>query len=332
MAKVDIMVPCYNYGRFLEACISSLLEQSVRDIRILIIDDASTDGSVGIAERLARSDSRVRVRAHRQNRGHIATFNEGIEWAQSDYFLLLSADDLLAPGALERAVRVMDENPNIVLTYGNCAIWHEGDPFPVLNAVPGTLNWKRVDLVRKMCGTAINIVQTSTAIGRTDVQKAIGGYRPELTHTGDLEMWLRFGAYGEVAFINEVQGIYRKHDSAMSNAYWANILLDYRQRRLAFKLFFDATHGRAMAGLRAGTDRALADKAFQSGINAIRHGKIAGGIELLKWAMATDQRWRRVTSLWRIVKIPGPDGWRWALATLRDAVARLGGGRPIKSN
>ena len=196
MAKVDIVVPCYNYGRFLEDCVRSLLDQSIEDIRVLIIDDASTDGSVAVAERLARADDRVTVRAHTQNRGHIATFNEGIEWANSDYFLLLSADDLLAPGALARAVRVMDENEDIILTYGDCAVWNTEDPFPVINDEPGALSWTRVDLVGKLCEAAANFVPTPTTIGRTDVQKAIGGYRPELPHAGDLEMWLRFGAHG----------------------------------------------------------------------------------------------------------------------------------------
>ena len=80
-----------------------------------------------------------------------------------------------------------------------------------------------------------------------------------------------------MALIGEVQGIYRKHDSAMSNAYWANILSDYRQRRLAFEIFFDGVHGRFVDGMRGTALRALADKAFQSGIDAIRRGRIASG-------------------------------------------------------
>ena len=51
MAKVDIVVPCYNYGRFLAACVASVLNQSIADLRVLIIDDASTDNSVSVAIR-----------------------------------------------------------------------------------------------------------------------------------------------------------------------------------------------------------------------------------------------------------------------------------------
>src|SRR5689334_16159119 len=108
MAKVDIVVPCYNYGLFLEGCVRSVLEQSFGDLRVLIIDDASSDDSASAAQRLVHADPRVSVISHPENWGHIATYNQGIEWASSDYFLLLSADDLLVSGALERAVQVMD--------------------------------------------------------------------------------------------------------------------------------------------------------------------------------------------------------------------------------
>ena len=80
MAKADVVVPCYNYGRFLEACVESILRQSITDIRVLIIDDASSDDSLLVAKQLAQRDSRVTVVSHSQNKGHIETYNEGIAW------------------------------------------------------------------------------------------------------------------------------------------------------------------------------------------------------------------------------------------------------------
>jgi len=132
MAKVDIVVPCYNYGRFLETCVGSVLDQSIRDLRVLIIDDASTDDSLSVAKRLAETDPRISIIAHAQNKGHISTYNEGIAWASADYLLLLSADDLLVAGALDRAIAVMDANPDIVLTHGDCTVWLDGRPLPKL--------------------------------------------------------------------------------------------------------------------------------------------------------------------------------------------------------
>src|SRR4051812_31139452 len=108
MAKIDVVIPCYNYGRFLEECVGSVLDQPIRDVRILIIDDASSDNSLSVARKLAEADPRVNVTAHSINRGHIFTYNEGLlDWASAEYTLLLSADDLLTRGALGRAVEVL---------------------------------------------------------------------------------------------------------------------------------------------------------------------------------------------------------------------------------
>ena len=77
MSRVDVIVPCYNYGRFLRECVESVLGQPV-DVRVLIIDDASTDDTPEVAAALAAEDARVEFRRHAVNRGHIATYNEGL--------------------------------------------------------------------------------------------------------------------------------------------------------------------------------------------------------------------------------------------------------------
>ncbi|WP_061027635.1 glycosyltransferase [Bradyrhizobium sp. CCH5-F6] len=309
MAKFDIVVPCHNYGRFLTDCVRSVLYQSISDVRVLIIDDASSDSSVEIARGLAASDSRVQVVAHAANKGHIATYNEGIAWADSDYFLLLSADDLLVPGALERAAEVMDSCPEVGLTYGECPVWRRDTPRPVVSPVQ-ELRWTRQDLVADMCRTGSCFVAVATAIARTSVQKAVGGYRPSLPHSGDLEMWLRFGAHTEVARIDAVQGIYRKHDSAMSNAYLAEMMAEYGQRKAAFDSFFETCRDlrRDIPLLQRQVARSLADQAFDSGINYIRQGRIESGLELLRWAMSLDSRMRYLPPIWRLLRMPGSKG------------------------
>jgi glycosyltransferase involved in cell wall biosynthesis len=323
MTKVDVVVPCYNYGRFLEACVHSVLEQSVRDLRVFIIDDASPDDSLAVARKLAEADPRVSVVAHSENKGHIRTYNEGIEWASADYLLLLSADDLLVPGALERAIEVMDANPDIVLTYGECIAWHDDRPLPEIK-LKGEYIWTRHDLLAEMCSTAINFVPTPTAIARTSVQKVIGGYRTSLPHSGDMEMWLRFAANGSVARINAIQGIYRKHSGAMSNAYFAEMLSDYRACQLAFDSFFHEYNIRLInsRGLRIVARTALAERVFRSGIGLLRRGRLNDGLRLIRGSMDMDHRLRYLPPLWHLVKVPGPAGREWAKSIVREAAAR----------
>src|SRR6185437_3108423 len=99
-----VVIPCYNYGRYLRECVHSVLSQAGADVRVLILDDCSRDATPEIGAALAAEDSRVEYRRHAVNRGHIATYNEGlIGWAAAEYCMLLSADDLLTPSALSRA-------------------------------------------------------------------------------------------------------------------------------------------------------------------------------------------------------------------------------------
>lgn len=325
MPKVDIVVPCYNYGRFLEACVRSVLDQSVTDLRVLIIDDASSDNSVAVANALAAADERVTVIAHAQNQGHIDTYNEGIAWARADYFLLLSADDLLVPGALERAIRVLDSNPEIVMTYGECITWNDQSPLPQIGGQP--FSYYRCDIVSEMCRTASNLVQTPTAIVRTSTQKKIGGYRKSLPHAGDLEMWLRFGGRGPVAFIGAVQAIYRKHTTAMSNSYHAVVLTELQQRKAAFDAFLSGECDKPAserAALQRQVNRGLAEKAVPVAVKQLRHFHIYNGLRLFSWAIKLDWRAIYSTSLWRaLLRIPGPVGRARAARAVKTLAQKL---------
>ena len=105
MTSVSVVIPCYNYGHLLGDAVNSVLDdQDGVDVQVLIIDDASPDGSAEVARKIAAGDPRVEVAVHAANKGHIATYNEGLlDWAGGDYCVLLSADDRLTPGALQRA-------------------------------------------------------------------------------------------------------------------------------------------------------------------------------------------------------------------------------------
>jgi glycosyltransferase involved in cell wall biosynthesis len=291
MATVDVVVPCYNYGRYLEGCVRSVLEQSLKDLRVLVIDDASSDDSLCVARRLADADPRVSIVAHNQNWGHISTYNQGIEWATADYFLLLSADDLLVPGALERATSIMDAHSDVVLTHGKGFSWQDDLGFPRIDAQQD-YTWTRQDLVREMCATGANLVNTPTAIGRTCIQKAIGGYIASLPHSADMEMWLRFGAHGAVARIDAVQAIYRKHSSNMSNSYWNEDWSDYTHRKAAFDSFFEKYRDRfpRSRSLQTEAYRMLAETAFWRGIGRIRRGRISVGLQLLRFSIDLNPR------------------------------------------
>jgi glycosyltransferase involved in cell wall biosynthesis len=266
-AGIDVIVPCYNYGRYLRQCTQSVLQVTRLPIRVLIIDDASTDGSVEEARKIAAEDSRVEVIAHRSNQGHIATYNEGIAWARATYMLLLSADDMVAPGALARAVTLMEANPNVAFAYGRAIRFSREEE---LKEIHGSTDSSEVvvhhgmEFIRRICSRPDNPVETATAVVRGVVQKRVGGYCPQLPHSGDLEMWLRCAAHGDVAEIGAVQGYSRMHGANMRDAYYGpQLLRDYRQRQEAFSYFFQNHRG-----VIPGADQ-LQQRAFSSLANQL---------------------------------------------------------------
>ena len=232
MASVDVVIPCYNYAQYLEGCVASVLSQEGVDVRALIIDDCSTDDTPAVGAELARRDARVQYRRHVKNMRHIATYNEGlIDWASADYCVLLSADDLLAPGALRRATRVMDANPDVHLTYGMALLFTDDAELRKLppDSSPDSHRLVRGAefLRRSIIG---NPVPTPSAIARTRVQHKVGGYRASLPHTADMAMWMSFAMHGDVGVVPQVLAYKRTHSTNMSIAYAARPLGDFRER------------------------------------------------------------------------------------------------------
>jgi glycosyltransferase involved in cell wall biosynthesis len=224
VGRIDVFIPCYNYGGFLYQSVNSVLSQVGVDVRALVIDDASPDNTAEVAAALAREDPRVTVIRHSTNKGHINTYNEGIEWASADYMLLLSADDYLLPGALRRAAELMNAHPEVGFTFGNVIELIDGNEWPLESVIkPTNDSGQRIldgrELI-ELTGAEGNQVVTCSAVVRTGLQKLLGGYREELTHAGDMEMWLRFAAHASVGFIFAHQGVYRRHDASMSAAYY----------------------------------------------------------------------------------------------------------------
>src|SRR5215831_13362910 len=237
MHQVDVVVPCYNYGHFLQSCVESVLNHQQVAIRVLIIDDASSDDTAQVATNLAARDNRVQFRRHVINIGNIGTYNEGIEWARGDYFLILSADDYLLPGSLFRAASVFAAHPEVVLTCGQVAVADKNDFIPKISRQGNKSNYHIMtgqEFILATCANSSeNPVWTPTAVVRTSAQKQVGGYSKTLPHAGDLEMWLRLAHFGSVAVLESYQAVYRRHGLNMHNSFAG--VPNLRQHLLAFE-------------------------------------------------------------------------------------------------
>lgn len=262
--RVSVVVPCYNYGHYLPECIASIVGQPDVDTDVLIIDDCSPDGSGEVARRLAAEHDNVRAIVHEQNRGHIATYNEGLPTMTGDYLVLLSADDLLAPGSLGRAAALMEANPSVGMVYGNPLTFFDVPPVPATEVTSWSV-WSGADWARKQFQRGMSIVYSPEAVVRTSVHREVGWYKPSLPHSGDLELWLRIAASADIGRVNGPDQAYRReHPGSMMHTTYGTVLIDLKTRDEAYTEFLD-TAGKNLpdaAALRELSHRRMADEAL----------------------------------------------------------------------
>lgn len=239
-ASVSVIVPCYGYGHYVRGCVESILAQDGVDLDILVVDDASPDGSWDVVQQLPELDARVRVTRHSMNLGLIRTLNEGIDGAAGRFIVALSADDLLAPGALQRATDALADHPEAAFAYG--PVRHLVDdevPTPRLGGhrppriVPGD-EW-----IRQCARMGRNPVWSPEVVVRASAQRAAGGYSDGLPRTSDFEMWLRLATLGSVVVLTgPTHAFYRRHPQNMSRGDDMNDLTNLEFMMDAFESWY----------------------------------------------------------------------------------------------
>lgn len=319
--SVSVVIPCYRYGRYLPAAVAAALDQPGVDVEVVVVDDASPDDSAEVAARLAAADPRVRLVRHETNRGHIATYNDGLAAARGDYLTLVSADDLLTPGALSRAAALMEHHPRVGLVYG----WAQsfaGEPPTVPDGQRSWSVWSGRQWLGHAARTGRCVISSPEAVMRREAFAATDGYDPRLPHSGDFDMWLRTAARWDVARVNgAVQALYRVHEANMHLTTYAGWLTDLRERRRTFEILLEErAHDVAwVQDLRPTAYRALAREAVRRALRALRDGRTAEVRPLLEYAAETSPdvaggpRWRAADA-WarRGLAVPGGAPWRFA--------------------
>lgn len=333
---VSVVIPCYNYGRYLPDAVASVLRQDLVDVEVIIVDDASTDDSVAVARELSDADPRVRLIEHSENRGHIATYNEGLSEVSGDYVVLMSADDQLAPGSLARALAVFQAMPEVGLVYGSVELFSQSEAAHAFwaEAIEGTpwdwIAWKGDESAREVCRYGRNVIRSPEVVLRRDVYEATGGYDSSLPHVADLAMWLRSSRLGAVArVLGTPQALYRIHDASM---HWTTGgVAELTERRRGFASSLDEADQRE---LRQTVFAALAGQALHGAAWALEANagdQLSAELEAFARESVEDYStlpgWRAVRRRRRIGALPEAVGSRVMRTLLlkrrwRDALER----------
>ena len=117
MPKVSVIVPSYNLGPYIVETLESVAAQTYTDWECLVVENGSTDGSLGIVNDYCYHDTRFIPVVYQENVGVAAARNRALELAEGEYILFLDADDLIAPGYMAAAVEALDADPSLNLVY-----------------------------------------------------------------------------------------------------------------------------------------------------------------------------------------------------------------------
>ena len=203
-ADITAVVTNFNYGRFLEEAVASLRGQEGGSPRVLVVDDGSTEpASARALERLEGDGVEV---LRQGNQGVCAARNNGLAQVETPYWLVLDADDRLAPGALAAMRAPLDEEPALGFAYGLTRMF--GD-------MSGVIRFPPYDPFRLLYRHTIG----PTALARVELLRATGGYDAGFPHYEDWELWVNALAHGyEGRRVDAVTFEYRRHGSSKLTA------------------------------------------------------------------------------------------------------------------
>ena len=201
MPKVSIIIPCYNQGKYVAEAINSALRQTFKDIEIVCVNDGSTDNSVEIIKSFENKYKNFIFLNNEENRSVIYSRNFAIKNCNGTYILPLDADDIIEPTYVEKAVKILDNNPNIGIVYCKAKIFGNYDKY--WNLKP----FNKSDILYENC------IFCSALFRKSDFLK-IGGYNNNMKYgCEDYDLWLSFIEQGlEVFQINEILFSYRQYD------------------------------------------------------------------------------------------------------------------------
>jgi glycosyltransferase involved in cell wall biosynthesis len=210
---LSVVVTAYNAERWIAATIDSVLNQTHGDFELLAVDDGSTDHTLDIINSHAARDVRVRAISH-ANWGMAASANHAVDESRSDWIVRVDADDLMLPNRLERQIRYIQANPDVVVA--SCLVYYIDETGKVIGSYASNLT-TRDDFDRAFARHEAIGLHHQGVIMRKDIFKEIGGYRGEFWPSDDMDLWNRMAEKGYVLVQPEYLQQYRIHGSSVSN-------------------------------------------------------------------------------------------------------------------
>lgn len=216
---VSVIMPTYNAQDFVAATVESVLNQTYRNIEFIIIDDASTDGTVEVLE--AFSDQRMRKVYLKENKNVCNAGNVALKMAKGKYVANIGHDDIWNQDKLEKQVTYMEKEKDCAVCFSHCDLINEqlenvNEKYESLYKVFQTKQEKQETYIKRMIFDG-NMFCAPTAVVRKKVLDEVGFYKYGLLQLQDYELWLRIMVKFPIYVFPEKLVKYRRFDQIGKN-------------------------------------------------------------------------------------------------------------------
>jgi len=207
--SVSVVLPVFDGEAYLAQAVESILAQSLGNIALIAIDDGSRDRSLEILRAHAVADPRLRVVA-RENRGLVATLNEAIALADSEFVAIMNADDISLPTRLEKQLVFLQSHPQVAVVGCQVQLLTGGSAPSIVARLP-----VEPAAVRAFLPLASPVAHPAVMFRRQAVIDC-GLYREQMMPAEDYDLWLRISEHHDIANLPEVLLQYRLHAGQVS--------------------------------------------------------------------------------------------------------------------
>jgi len=216
MPTVSVIMPCFNAGRFVADSVNAVLAQSLDDLELIVVDDASTDNSVELLSELAGKDTRVKLILHERNLGASRSRNDGLQLANGPYIAFCDADDIWKPEKLHIQITALQANPLYDITYCDSEIIDEigsptgclfSDRFPVPRNPSG-------NLFTELCKR--NFINMQTVLMRSNGAASRMLFDENIKWVEDWWLWITLSRKSLYLYDPRALALYRVHSQSTS--------------------------------------------------------------------------------------------------------------------
>lgn len=211
---ISICIPNFNNSKYLDFCIQSVLDQTYKNIEIILVDDCSSDGSINIAQKYRNN---IKIYINSVNIGQPKNTNKCVELSRGEYIVILHSDDLLLPDFISKLLPLLEKYPNVGMAAGERMITDEANrrkpikPFYKYNCIVPGIKQAKVFMMTSFLPCQVLL--------RRKIFNQIGGIDERHTVNLDGLLWFKCSLVRDLAYIQNPVCAYRTHKNQTTAKY-----------------------------------------------------------------------------------------------------------------